>query len=112
MKSPTNTGFTDEVMQSEKTAEFLADQIGDVRTLAKSFSSLVLMFSYTPEELALAISSLPAISETIEEEASRDEVMALVWSRAQQGMAIAAAQKAVEEIDKLMIATMFPTHRK
>lgn len=99
-----------QVMQSESTPEFLAKQIGDVRTLARSFSSMVMMFSYSPQELALAISSTPEIAEALEEEASRDEAMALVWSRAQQGMAIAAAKEAAVAIDEMLIATVLLAH--
>jgi hypothetical protein len=86
------------IINSARTPEFLARRVGNVRTDPKSFSNLMLLFSLQPGELAAAIGLRPAIAKELEHEASSCEAMALVWSRAQAGLAAQAAAQTFDEV--------------
>lgn len=83
-----------------KTPEHLARRIGNVKTDLRSFSSTMLLFSLTPSELVAAIGFRPAIAEELADEAKQSEAIAIVWAKAQAGLATQAAEKAVDELLK------------
>ena len=87
------------IIQVEKTPEFLARRIGNVATDTRSFSSTMLLFSLEPpHELVAAISFRPEIAQELEQESKTSEVMAIVWSKAKAGLDAQAAANAVDEV--------------
>ena len=74
------------IIQVEKTPEFLARRIGNVTTDGRSFSSTMLLFSMTESELVSVIGFRSEIAQELEQEAQESEAIALVWSRAKAGL--------------------------
>ncbi|MBG6074202.1 hypothetical protein [Polaromonas sp. CG_9.11] len=86
------------IIQSEKTPEFLARRIGNVSTDLRSFSSTMLLFGMTSSELVDAISFRPEIAQELEQESHESDAIALVWSRAKAGLDAQAAAKAFDDV--------------
>ena len=86
------------IVETEQTPEVLACRIGNITGGFRSFSSTMLLFSFTTRELVSAIGFRPEIAKELESEAAESEAMALVWSKAKAGLDAQAAEKAFDEI--------------
>ena len=85
-------------VETEQTPEVLAWRIGNVTAGLRSFSSTMLLFSFTTNELVVAIGFRPQIAAELEFESKTSEAMAMVWSKAKAGLDAQAAEKAFDEI--------------
>ena len=86
------------ISETEQSPEFLARKIGSITRGLRSFSSTMLLFSFTASELVSAIGFRPEIAKELESEAKESEAMALVWSKAKAGLDAQAAEKAFDEM--------------
>ena len=86
------------IVETEQTPEVLACRIGNITGGFRSFSSTMLLFSFTASELVSAINFRPEIAAELESESAESEAMALVWSKAKAGLDAQAAEKAFDEI--------------
>lgn len=86
------------IVETEQTPEVLARRIENVTVGLRSFSSTMLLFSFTTNELVAAIGFRPQIAAELELESKTSEAMAIVWSKAKAGLDAQAAEKAFDEI--------------
>ena len=86
------------IVQVERTPEFLANRIGNFTTDLRSFSSTMLLFAMTEAELVAAIGFRPAIAQELAQEAQESDAIALVWARAKAGLDAQAAERAVDDV--------------